>query len=149
MRVLTLLGGPRAVDDGAGLSREIRSFNAGVDFRLRFLDIGIEEVVLCDAEEAGARRRELQGSDLRILEPAPPLVLAAAIALRLSQERPDLLVVVGGGERTEPAVAAATAAGVRLAVYGRERPSIEGALDLGAEPAPAVERVSGVAREIA
>ena len=132
MRILTLLGGPSCVAETAALSREIRSFNAGIDFRLRFLDIGIEEVVLGLAQAADAFRKELEDADLRIQE-----------------QRPDLMVVAGSGELVEPALAAAEAVDVRTAVYGTDRAEVEGALDLGDQPSVAVERMTGVAREIA
>ena len=149
MRILTLLGGPSCVAETAALSREIRSFNAGIDFRLRFLDIGIEEVVLGLPQAADAFRKELEDADLRSVEAGTPLLLAARLALRIQEQRPDLLVVAGSGELVEPALAAAEAVDVRTAVYGTGRAEVEGALDLGDQPPVAVERMTGVAREIA
>ena len=148
MRILTFLGGPSCVAETAALSREIRSFNAGIDFRLRFLDIGLEEVVSGAPPDTDAFRKELEDADLRSVEAGTALVLAARLALLIQEQRPDLVVVAGSGELVEPALAAAEAVGIRTAVYGRDRAEAEGALDLGDQPPVAVERMTGVAREI-
>ena len=79
---------------------------------------------------------------------ARPLEAAASLALRLERERPDLLVIAGPGVLLEPGVAAAGAAGTKLAFYGRGRGSRDGSMDLGEDPKGAIERMSGVAREI-
>ena len=44
MRILTLVTGENSLPDAVSLTGEIRSFNAEIDFRLRFLHIEIEEV---------------------------------------------------------------------------------------------------------
>ena len=148
MRILTFLGGPSCVAETAALSREIRSFNAGIDFRLRFLDIGLEEVISGAPPDTDAFRKELEDADLRSVEAGTALVLAARLALLIQEQRPDLVVVAGSGELVEPALAAAEAVGIRAAVYGKCRAEVEGALDLGDQPPVAVERMTGVAREI-
>ena len=77
-----------------------------------------------------------------------PLEASAVLALALARERPDLLVVAGSGALGEAGLAAARAAGTKLAFYGPGRGSAEGALDLGEEARGAVAAMSGVAREI-
>ncbi|MHC4820015.1 MAG: hypothetical protein ACYTF8_18405 [Planctomycetota bacterium] len=121
MRILTLIAGGDALPDVLRLTGEIRSFNAEIDFRLRFLHIEIEE---------------------------DPLEAAARLALVLSGERPDLLVVVGRGGLLKSGVAAARACTAKFAFFGTDRGSDGDGLDLGDDPRAAVEILTGVAREI-
>lgn len=75
-------GAPRALTEQVG--RAVADFNRGLDIRLRFLSIGIDESVL---------EIEAEGAD-------------AAIAAA-TDTRPDVIVLLGDGA---PAVAAATCA---------------------------------------
>ena len=87
MRIVTLVTGPEAVEDAVRLSAEIRQFNAEIDFRLRFLDIEIEDLF-------AGRAAEMSGIDGRVehavTRPVPPepLPAAASLALLLDRERP-------------------------------------------------------------
>ena len=90
---------------------------------------------------------------MRRSTPQPPgwrrlAPLLAGLALLLARERPALAVLIGDGDLRAPGVAAAAEAGIRLAFFGNRRGSADGALDLGAEPATALDRLTGVAREI-
>ncbi len=147
MRIVTLVAGGPSLDDTEALSKAIRTFNAEVDFRLRFLDIEIEEVFCAASEDAEALRERIEGAEVREIE-ADALVAAAFIALVLNGERPELVVCVGAGALAAPAIAAATAARQRLAFYGADRGQAEGALDLGEDPQIAVDRMTGMAREV-
>jgi hypothetical protein len=80
--------------------------------------------------------------------PLESLPAAASLALLLDRERPAACVLVGRGLLTEPAMAAAKETGTRLAHFGKDRGGIEGDLDLGDDPAGALDRLTGVAREI-
>jgi hypothetical protein len=147
MRILTLIAGGDALPDVLRLSGEIRSFNAEIDFRLRFLHIEIEEVF----GSVGAVRAELEGrverADVREI-PEEPLEAAARLALVLDGERPDLLVIVGHGGLLASGVAAARACEAKIAFFGARRGSAEAGLDLGDDPRAAIELLTGVAREI-
>ena len=58
------------------------------------------------------------------------------------------MVLVGQGLLTAPALAAARETGTRLAHFGKIRGSSAGDLDLGDDAASALDRLTGVAREI-
>jgi hypothetical protein len=146
MRILTLLAGGEAVPDVIRLTGEIREFNSEIDFRLRFLHIEIEEVYALPPGLRGQLVEAVPRAEVREIATDDPLEAAARLALLLSRERPDLMVVTGDGLLHEAGVAAARACGTKLAFYGASRGSAEGALDLGADPRAAVERLTGVAR---
>jgi|GEM_PF-3306813 len=149
MRILTLLSGPEAVPLAVQLSKEIRSFNTEIDFRLRFLHVEIEEVSVAAPEVADALPDLATRPNLHKLEGAERETLAAArLALILARERPRILVALGNGTLVEPAEAAADATGTKFAQFGGGAGAREGALDLGDEPAVALDRLTGVAREI-
>jgi len=148
MRILTLVANGEALPDVIRLTGEIKSFNSEVDFRLRFLHIEIEEVYALPPGLRGQLEQAVQRPELREVATDDPLEAAARLALLLSRERPDVLVVAGDGVLHKAGVAAARACGTKLAFYGPLRGSAEGALDLGADPRSAVERLTGVAREI-
>ena len=87
--------------------------------------------------------------DAKTLEGADrPTVAAARLALLLARERPSVLVAVGEGSLLDAAAAAAEAAEVRFARFAAGKPAHEAELDLGSEPATALDRLTGVAREI-
>jgi hypothetical protein len=148
MRIVAVVTGPEALADAAGLAGEIRTFNAGVDFRLRFLHVEIEALFGAGAREGPELSRRVEWARPFAVRDGDPLRAAAGLALALHRERPELVVLVGDGELLGPGVAAAGEAGVKLAFFGGRRGSAEGALDLGAEPAAALDRITGVAREI-
>ena len=148
MRILTLIAGREALPDVCRLQGEIRSFNAEIDFRLRFLHIEIDQVFLVAPELGAELAREVERADVRKLEAAGPLEAAARLALLLGSERPDLFVITGQGELREPGGAAAAACGTKLAFYGAGRGDVAGGRDLGEDPRAAVELLTGVAREI-
>jgi hypothetical protein len=148
MRIVTLLAGPDCVPSVLRLTEEIRAFNAEIDFRLRFLDIEIEEAYAATPEALASLGGEADHAQRLELPGDRPLEASAALALMLARERPDLLVVAGTGALGEAALAAARAAGTKLAFYGPDRGSAEGALDLGEQAREAVAAMSGVAREI-
>jgi hypothetical protein len=131
------------------LSEEIRSFNTEIDFRLRFLHVEIEEVSVAAPEVAETLPDLATRVHLHKLEGAQRDTLAAArLALILAHERPRIMVALGNGALIEPAEAAAQAAGVKFAQFGGGAGARDGALDLGNEPAVALDRLTGVAREI-
>jgi len=140
MRIVTLITGPEAAPAAVRLSEEFRAFNAEIDFRLRFLHVEIEEVVVAPpgVEHPGAEA--LPGADR-------PTVAAARLALLLARERPAVLVAVGDGPLLDAGAAAAEAAGVRFGRFSAESAG-EAEIDLGDEPATALDRLTGVAREI-
>jgi hypothetical protein len=148
MRILTLVTGESALGDALSLTGEIRHFNAEVDFRLRFLHIEIEESYAVPEGLRGALDARVERATVFEVAPEPPLEAAARLALLLHAERPDLLVIAGDGGLRAPALAAARAAGAKVAVYGARRGLVDGAMDLGDEPRGAVGRMTGVAREI-
>jgi hypothetical protein len=148
MRILTLLAGGEALPDVVRLTEEIRSFNAGIDFRLRFLHIEIEEVHALPPGLRPELELAIERPEVREIPAEDPLEAAARLALLLNRERPDILVVAGDGVLHRAGVAAARACGTKLAFYGAARGRAEGALDLGGSARSAVERLTGVAREI-
>jgi len=151
MRILTLVTGENSLPDAVALTGEIRSFNAEIDFRLRFLHIEIEEVYAAAPALSSALEQALDRIDFRPVQGDAPLDAAAHLALLLNAERPDLLVITGKGDLMEPGVAAALACGTSVGFFGTERGSKadgEVGLDLGEDPHTAVERLTGVAREI-
>jgi len=148
MRVFTLVGGPAAVPETARLSRAIREFNAGVDFRLRFLHIEIDEVFGVDAASRPTLLRSVEPAEWREIPDLGALHAAAALALAIAEARPDLVVIVGRGGLVEPGVAAAAAAGRRIGFFGRERGAADGGLDLGDDTDAALQQMTGMAREI-
>jgi hypothetical protein len=148
MRILTLVAGGEALPDVIRLTEEIRSFNAGIDFRLRFLHIEIEESYALPPGLLPELRRAVEEPRASEIAPEDPLEAAARLALLLNHERPDVLVVAGDGVLHKAGVAAARACGTKLAFYGPARGRADGALDLGDTARGAVERLTGVAREI-
>ncbi|HEX5137301.1 MAG TPA: hypothetical protein VFY93_10030 [Planctomycetota bacterium] len=146
MRILTLLAGGEALPDVVRLTDEIREFNSEIDFRLRFLHIEIEEIYALPPGLRGQLEQSVARAEVREVDAADPLEAAARLALLLSRERPDVVIVAGDGVLHKAGVAAARVCGTKLAFYGPSRGSAEGALDLGAEPRAAVERLTGVAR---
>jgi hypothetical protein len=129
MRILTLLAGPDALADATGLTAEIREFNAGIDFRLRFLHIEIEEAFAADEASRAALDEKLDRQQVFPVPGDDPLAASAALALLLDRERPDLLVITGPGGLLKPGVAAARAAGTKLAFFGRGRGALDGAME--------------------
>jgi hypothetical protein len=148
MRILTLVASAEALADVIRLTGEIKGFNSEVDFRLRFLHIEIEEVYALPPGLRGRLEQAVSRPALHEVGTEDPLEAAARLALLLSRERPDVLVVAGDGVLHKAGVAAARACGTKLAFYGPARGRAEGALDLGDDPRSAVERLTGVAREI-
>jgi hypothetical protein len=146
MRILTLLADGEAVPEVIRLTGEIREFNSEIDFRLRFLHIEIEEVYALPPGLRGELEAAVPRAEVREIATDDPLEAAARLALLLSRERPDVVIVTGDGILRKAGVAAAKACGAKLAFYGPSRGTAEGALDLGAEPRAAVERLTGVAR---
>ncbi len=155
MRILTLLAGENSRAAATDLTAEIRRFNAEIDFRLRFLHVEIEEVhvVLTAAQEA-VQSDEGSAPPIVVSETGP-LQLAARLALLFSQERPDAAVIVGPGDLSDAGFAAGAVTGIKMATFGPPaeasdavKGSEAGVLDLGADAAVAVERLTGVAREI-
>jgi len=147
MRILTLIAGGGALPDVLRLTGEIRSFNAEIDFRLRFLHIEIEEVFWAVRAVMAELEGQVERADVREIPP-DPLEAAARLALFLNGERPDLLVIVGSGSLLASGVAAARACGAKLAFFGTDRGSDGNGRDLGNDPRAAVELLTGVAREI-
>jgi len=148
MRILTLLAGKDVLPEAVRLSEEIRTFNAEIDFRLRFLHVEIEEIFAAAPGLLAPLRETVARAEVREVPATEPLEAAARLALLLDRERPELMVVAGLGTLLAPGVAAARACGVKLAFFGHARGEDEGALDLGENPPEAVERLTGVAREI-
>jgi hypothetical protein len=140
MRIVTLITGPAAVPLALRLTEEIRSFNAEIDFRLRFLHVEIDQVVVAPPGADHPDARTLEGADR-------PIVAAARLALLLARERPAVLVAVGEGSLLDAAAAAAEAAEVRFARFAAGNPAHKAEIDLGSEPATALDRLTGVARE--
>jgi hypothetical protein len=140
MRILTLVTNSEAAPAAVRLAAEFRSFNAEIDFRLRFLHIEMDAVVYA------APGVEFEGGS-EIPESASIAIAAARLALILSRERPAAMVSVGTGELQEAAAAAAIAAGIRFARFCGNS-AAEGEIDLGTDPAIALDRLTGVAREI-
>ncbi|MHC4953356.1 MAG: hypothetical protein ACYTGZ_05655 [Planctomycetota bacterium] len=153
MRILTILSGPESVPLALQLTEEIRSFNAEIDFRLRFLHVEIEEVAVAAPEVADALPDLEARPNLHRLDGADrPTLASARLALIVARERPMVLVIVGNGPLWEAAEAAAVAADVKMAQFGgaEDAPaSAEGEIiDLGSDPAAALDTLTGVAREI-
>ena len=147
MRILTLIAGADALPDALRLTGEIRDFNAEIDFRLRFLHIEIEEAHGAVQPVRIQLEAQVKRADVREIPP-DPLEAAARLALVLSGERPDLLVIVGHGSLLAAGVAAARACAAKFSFFGADRGSAEGGRDLGDDPRAAVELLTGVAREI-
>ena len=148
MRILTLLSGPESVPLALELTEAIRCFNAEIDFRLRFLHVEIEEVRVAGSESAGSLPQSETHAPVQVLPPGErEAVSAARLALFLAKERPMVLVIVGAGPLAGAAAAAGEAADVKMACFGAEI-SPDGVLDLGSEAATALDRLTGVAREI-
>lgn len=152
MRILTLVTGENSLPEAVELTGEIRSFNAEIDFRLRFLHIEIEEVYAAPPALREELANRVDRLDFRAVDGDTPLEAAAHLALLISAEKPDLVVVTGAGALFEPGVAAARACGAKLGLFGADRGDPGGedstVLDLGDDPRTAVERMTGVAREI-
>ena len=142
-----LIAGADAVPDATRLWDEFGAFNRALDFRLRFLHIDIEGALVATAGVADSLGLE---KDLTVHPVAPsnaPLA-AAVMAMLLDRERPALLLIVGRGDLVSAGIAAAEAVGTKLALFGDARGSLEGALDLGVDARLAVDRMTGVAREL-
>ena len=154
MRILTLLSGPESVPLALELTEAIRSFNAEIDFRLRFLHVEIEEIRVAGSESAGSLPQSDTHPTIQTLPHGEREALAAArLALVLAKERPMVLVIVGAGSLAGAAAAAAEAADVKIACFGaaaspEAQKAPEGVLDLGSEAAAALDKLTGVAREI-
>jgi len=148
MRILTLVAGGEALPEVVRLTEEIRSFNSEIDFRLRFLHIEIEEVHALPPGLRSALEESVSRPEVREIPVQDPLEAAARLALLFNRERPDVVVVAGEGMLHRAGVAAARACGTKLAFYGPDRGRADGALDLGENPRLAIERLTGVAREI-
>lgn len=148
MRILTLVSGPEAVADAVRLSREIRAFNAGVDFRLRFLHIEIEEVLCVTAATRPGLDSQVERAEIRLLPEGGPLPVAATLAILAHEQRPDLVVIVGTGPLRDAGLAAASAAARPVAFFAGPPTSAEGSMDLGGDPGMAIEKLTGVAREV-
>lgn len=152
MRILTLVAEPRAVEDATRLAVEIRAFNRAIDFRLRFLHMDIQLAFAAAPEAAEALASD--GVEVHGINARAGLERAAALALLLHHERPALFVIAGTGELFDAGLAAARVVGIRVGTFGSTRgdASREGArdevLDLGDDARQAVERMTGVAREI-
>ncbi|MGQ0614190.1 MAG: hypothetical protein ACT4PV_10680 [Planctomycetaceae bacterium] len=148
MRIFTLLGGPSAIGEAERLSTAVRAFNAGVDFRLRFLHIEIDEMHATPASAQAELAARVARAQITAIPDRGALFAAAALGLAIAEARPDLVVVVGHGELAEPGVAAAAAAGYRLALFGHGRRPAHGAVDLGEDPEQALETMQTLVREI-
>lgn len=81
----------------AAVGDAVRSFNASLDIRLRFLSIGIEETV----------------AEVRAAEDA-----ATGVEDLVRRESPDLLLLLGGGEAAIAAASASLRSGVPVARAG-------------------------------
>ena len=140
MRILTLVTGQNSLPDARRLTAEIGIFNAEIDFRLRFLHIEIEELFVfptgLGTESDLSPFEEISGA---------PLEAAARLALLLGRERPDVLVIVGQEGLHDAGAAAGRACNVKVAWF---QASAGTGLDLGGDAHVAVERLTGVAREI-
>jgi hypothetical protein len=145
MRILTLVTGAEARPSALRLTGEIRTFNAEIDFRLRFLHVEIEEVYVVPAAMADEARGKTT-NDVVPIDAADPLEAAARLALALELHRPEIVVLAGDGPLRAPGAAAARACGAPVAVFAGAAPGGDG-LDLGAEAPAAIERLTGVARE--
>jgi hypothetical protein len=95
VRVLRIHAPGTPGDLAAGVGRAVVEFNRGLDIRLRFLSIGIEETVIEVADAAGS---------------------AESVALAIRTGLPDVVVLFGEGA---PALAAATIAVRERAVLVR------------------------------
>ena len=144
MRILTLVTGAEALPAALRLTGEIRTFNAEIDFRLRFLHVEIEEVYVLPADLAAAARKATS-NDLVEIATKDPLEAAARLALALEDHRPEIVVLAGDGPLLAPGLAAARACGRPVAFFAGA--AAGDGLDLGSEPPSAVERLTGVARE--
>jgi alkyl hydroperoxide reductase subunit AhpF len=118
MRVLRVHapGTPRGLAERVG--RAIVEFNQGLDIRLRFLAIGIEETVI-DAESAAAA--------------------ADGVAAELARRQPDAVVVLGDGPAALAAAACAARAGRAVVRVGAGRR--DGAL---ADESRAIDRLAAL-----
>lgn len=146
MRILTLVAGSDSLSDARSLGEAIGEFNRTIDFRLRFLNIDIENSFA--AVPGPSAELEQEGFRVHPLDVRGALQAAASLALLIDRERPALVLVTGGGELRDAGLAAAAVAGVKVALFGPGRGQAEDALDLGDDPQVAVERMTGVAREI-
>jgi len=149
MRILTLPTAPHVVPDVVSLAAEIARFNAGVDFRLRFLDVEVEARYAASEAVSAGLRAVLADVPVALLPDDRPVPAAARLAVLLERERPDLLIVVGPGPLVESAEAAAEASGVPWALYGADAGAVHGTgVELGADAGAAIERITGMAREL-
>jgi hypothetical protein len=149
MRILTLPTSPHAVPDVVALAAEIGRFNAGIDFRLRFLDVEIDARYAASEAVSRGLSSGLPEAPIALLPDERPLQAAARLAVLLERERPDLLVVVGSGPLAQAAEAAAEASGVPWGRYGADPGDAHATgVELGADAGSAIERITGMAREI-
>ena len=146
MRILTLVAGEDALPEVRALAHEISEFNRGIDFRLRFLHIEIE--ISFAGSSAVAEQLDQELGKRHVLAASGPLEATASLALLLDRERPALLLIAGGGPLCDAGVAAAAVVGTKLALFGAGRGAVGDGLDLGADPRLAIEKMTGVAREI-
>ena len=142
-----LIAGADAVPDATRLWDAIGVFNRALDFRLRFLHLDIEGALAAPAGVADSLGSE-QGLTVHPMAPSNAPLAAAALAMLLDRERPKMLIIVGSGELVSAGIAAAEASGTDLGLFGDARGSAEGALDLGLDAKLAVDRMTGVAREL-
>jgi hypothetical protein len=102
-------GTPQGLADQVG--RAVTDFNRGLDIRLRFLSIGVEETVLAVADAAGAA----ESVDAAIRERTPEVVVlfgggpAALAAAACAVRERAVLVRAGAGRRDGPDADAARA----------------------------------------
>ena len=80
MRIVALVTGPEALADAARLAGEIRSFNAGVDFRLRFLHVEIETLFGAGARAAAELVRRVDWARPFPVREEDPLRAAAGLS---------------------------------------------------------------------
>jgi len=128
MRVVLLNESPGADDHAHAFTRAARSFNQGLDIRLRFLDVGFEVRHLpVRGEDDGVATRvtkaieTFQPSVILALGDGPRLLECAAVSAKAGCP----LAYVLNGDATRPARAIACLAGV-LAVTGDVEPALAG-----------------------
>ena len=95
MRILNLVPGASALADSSRLVAEIRSFNAEIDFRLRFLHVEIDQFYAAPPDVVEKLEAELDPQLISSVPATDPLYAAALLTQILSRERPDLLVIPG------------------------------------------------------
>ncbi len=106
MRLLTVVA-PGGEARQAEVSRALAAWNRGLDIRLRFLNVGVEEAVLVPA--AGGDARPAPGAGLEEVEGS------------IRRERPALVLLHGGGPLALAAAITATKAALPLVRTGAGR----------------------------